>query len=106
MASHALAPRERPTGQMLFNAIQFASYASVKDVTTEGGKKQTGLAFAAAGGVTGFFVTLVEGPQVSLGPRTSHEKCTPPHEKCTPPIYYPPHHMSNPPHPYTIHPTP
>lgn len=50
-------------GQMLFNAIQFASYASVKDVTTEGGKKQTGLAFAAAGGVTGFFVTLVEGPQ-------------------------------------------
>ncbi len=72
MCVRSMYPLALPTlaGQMLFNAIQFASYASVKDVTTEGGKKQTGLAFAAAGGVTGFFVTLVEGPQVRMGCRS------------------------------------
>ncbi len=48
---------------MLFNAIQFASYARLKDMATQNGEQQTGLRFAAAGAVTGFFVTLVEGPQ-------------------------------------------
>ena len=49
---------------MLFNAIQFASYARLRDWATENGEKPTGLRFAAAGAVTGAFVTLVEGPQV------------------------------------------
>jgi hypothetical protein len=52
-------------GQMLFNAIQFASYARLRDIATENGEKLTGLRFAAAGAVTGLLVTAVEGPQVS-----------------------------------------
>ena len=49
---------------MLFNAIQFASYARLKDWATENGEKPTALRFGAAGAITGLFVTLVEGPQV------------------------------------------
>jgi hypothetical protein len=54
-------------GQMFFNAVQFTAYSSMKDMMTEGGKTQTAWAFAKAGAVTGFFVTLIEAPQVLLG---------------------------------------
>lgn len=48
---------------MLFNAIQFAAYSKFRDIATDGGAKETGLRFTAAGAITGVMVTAVEGPQ-------------------------------------------
>jgi solute carrier family 25 (mitochondrial carnitine/acylcarnitine transporter), member 20/29 len=51
------------TGMMLFNAVQFAAYSKFRDLATDGGSKETGLRFTAAGAITGAIVTVVEGPQ-------------------------------------------
>ena len=50
-------------GSGLFNAIQFAAFSNAKAALTDGGRNVTLNRIAAAAGVTGVIVALVEGPQ-------------------------------------------
>ena len=50
-------------GNGLYNAVQFAVFARIKSLATDGGKKVTLARIAAASAVTGLAVALVEGPQ-------------------------------------------
>jgi solute carrier family 25 carnitine/acylcarnitine transporter 20/29 len=48
-------------GNGLYNAVQFAVFASAKRIATDDGRKATLNRIAAAGAFTGIFVALVEG---------------------------------------------
>ena len=50
-------------GNGLYNAVQFAVFARIKALATDGGKNVTLARIAAASAVTGLAVALVEGPQ-------------------------------------------
>lgn len=50
-------------GNGLYNAVQFAVFARLKDVFTDGGRKNTVDRISQAAAVTGVFVAVVEGPQ-------------------------------------------
>jgi solute carrier family 25 carnitine/acylcarnitine transporter 20/29 len=50
-------------GNGLYNAVQFAVFARLKALATDGGKKVTLGRIAAASALTGLAVAFVEGPQ-------------------------------------------
>jgi solute carrier family 25 carnitine/acylcarnitine transporter 20/29 len=50
-------------GNGLYNAVQFAVFARLKNLFTDDGRKLTLNRIAGAAAVTGIFVALVEGPQ-------------------------------------------
>lgn len=50
-------------GNGLYNAVQFAVFARLKDIFTDGGRKNTVERISQAAAVTGIAVAAVEGPQ-------------------------------------------
>lgn len=50
-------------GNGLYNAVQFAVFARLKDIFTDSGRKNTVDRISQAAAVTGIFVAVVEGPQ-------------------------------------------
>jgi solute carrier family 25 carnitine/acylcarnitine transporter 20/29 len=68
VAAHGLAGLYRGVGSPLvgnglYNAVQFAVFARLKEAATDGGRRVTLGRLAAASALTGLCVALVEGPQ-------------------------------------------